>query len=82
MGISDEELSKKLNNILGLNETERILFYSQIIQNNYFNDSKTEIKISNGGFYNSDIVTENKSYVDKLTETYTECYKLSYEKKI
>lgn len=80
MGISDEELSKKLNNILGLNETERILFYSQIIQNNYFNDSKTEIKISNGGFYNSDIVTENKSYVDKLTETYTECYKLSYEK--
>ena len=56
MGISDEELSKKLNNILGLNETERILFYSQIIQNNYFNDSKTEIKISNGGFYNSDIV--------------------------
>ena len=80
MGISDEGLSKTLNNILGLNETERILFYSQIIQNNYFKDSDSEIKMSNGGFYNSDIVKENKSYVDKLTETYTECYKLSYKK--
>ena len=80
MGISDEGLSKTLNNILGLNETERILFYSQIIQNNYFKDSDSEIKMSNGGFYNSDIAKENKSYVDKLTETYTECYKLSYKK--
>ena len=80
MGISDEGLSKTLNNILGLNETERILFYSQIIQNNYFKNSDSEIKISNGGFYNSDIAKENKSYVEKLTETYTECYKLSYKK--
>ena len=80
MGISDEGLSNTLNNILGLNETERVLFYSQIIQNNYFKNSDSEIKISNGGFYNSDIAKENKSYVDKLTETYTECYKLSYIK--
>ena len=80
MGISDEGLSKTLNNILGLNGTERILFYSQIIQNNYFKNSECEIKISNGGFYNSDIAKENKSYVEKLTETYTECYKLSYKK--
>ena len=79
MGISDEELSKKLNEILGLNETERILFYSEIIQNNYFKDSDSEIKISNGGFYNSDIAKENKSYIDKLTQTYTESYKLSYK---
>ena len=80
MGISDEELAKTLDDILGLNETERILFYSQIIQNNYFKDSNSEIKISNGGFYNSDNVKEKKSFVDKLTETYTECYKLSYRK--
>ena len=52
MGISDKELSERLNNILGLNNDERILFYSKIFKNNNFENSDGEIKISNGAFYN------------------------------
>jgi len=63
MAISDKEQLDILNNILELNNDERIIFYSQIFQNNNFNNSKGEIKISNGAFYNSDKVEENKTYI-------------------
>ena len=56
-----------------------VIFYSQIFKNNNFNNSEGEIKISNGAFYNSDNVEENKTYINQITKTYTECYKLSYE---
>ena len=80
MAISDTELSELLNNILGLNKEELILFYSQIFKNNYFENSDGEIMISNGVFYNSDRVKENPSFVDQMSKTFTECYKLSYSK--
>ena len=80
MAISDKEQYNLLNKILGLNNEERILFYSQIFNNNYISNSRGEIKISNGAFYNSDIVKENSLFIDKMTKTYTECYKLSYKK--
>ena len=79
MAISDKEQLDILNNILELNNDERIIFYSQIFKNNNFNNSKGEIKISNGAFYNSDNVEENKTYIAQITKTYTECYKLSYQ---
>ena len=79
MAISDKEQLDILNNILKLNNDERIIFYSQIFKNNNFNNSEGEIKISNGAFYNSDNVEENKTYINQITKTYTECYKLSYE---
>ena len=78
--ISDKELSELLNNILGLNNDELILFYSQIFKNNNFKNSDGEIKISNGAFYNSDKVEENNLFIEEMTKTFTECYKLSYNK--
>ena len=80
MAISDKEQSELLNNILGSNNEERIKFYSKIINNNYFQNSDGEIKISNGAFYNSDIVEENRLFIEQMSKTYTECYKLSYNK--
>ena len=80
MAISDKDMLELLDDILGLNNDERILFYSQIFNNNYFKNSEGEIKISNGAFYNSDKVAENVSYIDQISKTYTECYKLSYKK--
>ena len=80
MAISDKEQSEILNNILGSNNEERIKFYSKIFNNNYFQSSGGEIKISNGAFYNSDIVEENQSFIEQMSKTYTECYKLSYNK--
>ena len=80
MGISDKEQLEILDNLLGLNHDERIIFYSQIFKNNYFNNSEGEIKINNGAFYNSDRVIENKQFIKQLNKTYTECYKLSYKK--
>ena len=80
MCISDNEESKKLNEILGLNHDERLIFYNQIFQNNYFSNSDGEIKINNGAFYNSDNVRENESFIKEFNKTYTECYKLSYKK--
>ena len=80
MAISDTELSELLNKILGLNNEELILFYSQIFKNNYFKNADGEIMISNGAFYNSDRVKENPSFVNQMTKTFTECYKLSYNK--
>ena len=80
MAISDKEQSELLNNILGLSNDERIKFYSKIINNNYFENFYGEIKISNGAFYNSDLVKENQSFIEQMTKTYTECYKLSYNK--
>ena len=62
MAISDKEQCELLNNILGTNNEERIQFYTKIINNNYFQNSNGEIKISNGAFYNSDIVKENQSF--------------------
>jgi hypothetical protein len=78
MAISDTEQLEILDNILGLNNDERIIFYSNMIDNNNFANSEGEIKINNGAFYNSDNVEENKTYVNQITKTYTECYKLSY----
>ena len=80
MAISDKEQSELLNNILGSNNEERIKFYSKIFNNNYFQNSDGEIKISNGAFYNSDIVKENQAFIEQMSKTYTECYKLSYNK--
>ena len=80
MSISDKEQSELLNNILGSNNDERIKFYSKIFNNNYFENSDGEIKISNGAFFNNDIVKENQSFIDQMSKTYTECYKLSYKK--
>ena len=40
MAISDTELSELLNKILGLNNEELILFYSQIFKNNYFKNER------------------------------------------
>ena len=80
MAISDKEQSEILNNILGSNNEERIKFYSKIFNNNYFQNSDGEIKISNGAFYNSDIVEENRLFIEQMSKTYTECYKLSYNK--
>lgn len=80
MAISDKEQLEILDNILGLNHDERIIFYSQIFKNNYFKNSEGEIKINNGAFYNSDRVIENKIFIEQLNKTYTECYKLSYKK--
>ena len=79
LAISDNNASKILNDILGLNHDERILFYDQILNNNYFKNSEGEIKISNSAFYNSDKAKENKSYIEQISKTYTECYKLSFE---
>ena len=80
MSISDEDESKKLNEILGLNHEERLNFYNQIFQNKYLKNKKGEIKISNGAFYNSDNIIENTNFVKQLTQTYTRCYKLIYKK--
>ena len=79
MSISDKEESEKLNEILELNHDERLIFYNQIFQNNYFSNSDGEVKISNGAFYNSDNVIENITFIEEFTKTYTECYKLSYK---
>ena len=80
MSISDNEESKKLNEILGLDNDERLIFYKQIFQNNYFSNSDGEIKINNGAFYNSDNAKENIAFINNINNTYTECYKLSYKK--
>ena len=80
MAISDKELSELLNNILGLSNDERIIFYTKIFNKNNFKNLDDEIKISNGAFYNSDRVTENISFIEQMSKTYTECYKLSYKK--
>ena len=63
MAISDKEQSKLLNNVIRLNNDERIVFYSKIFENNYFEKFEGEIKISNGAFYNSDIVKENPLFI-------------------
>jgi len=80
MSISDKELSELLNKVLGLNTEELILFYSQIFKNNYLKNADGEIMISNGAFYNSDRVKENPAFIEQMTKTFTECYKLSYNK--
>ena len=80
MSISDKEELEKLNEILELNHEERLTFYNQIFQNNYFSNSDGEVKISNGAFYNSDKVIEKSTFIKEFTKTYTECYKLSYKK--
>ena len=80
MSISDKEELEKLNEILELNHEERLTFYNQIFQNNYFSNSDGEVKISNGAFYNSDNVIEKSTFIKEFTKTYTECYKLSYKK--
>ena len=79
MAISDKEQLEILDNILGLNNDERIIFYSNMINNNNFANSEGEIKINNGAFYNIDNAEENKEYIEQITKTYTECYKLSYK---
>ena len=66
MSISDKEESKKLNEILELNHDERLIFYNQIFQNNYFSNSDGEVKISNGAFYNSDNVIENITFIEEF----------------
>ncbi len=80
MSISDKGELNKLNKILGLNHDERLLFYNQIFQNNYFSNSDGETKINNGAFYNSDNAKENETFIKEINKTYTECYKLSYKK--
>ena len=67
MAISDKEQLEILDNILGLNNDERIIFYSNMINNNNFANSEGEIKINNGAFYNSDNVEENKTYIEQIT---------------
>ena len=80
MSISDKGELNKLNEILGLNHDERLIFYEQIFQNNYFSNSDGETKISNGAFYNSDNAKENETFIKEINKTYIECYKLSYKK--
>ena len=70
MAISDKEQYNLLNTILGLNNEENILFYSQIFNNNYIYNSMEQIKISNGAFYNSDIVKENSLFIDSKSSAF------------
>ncbi|MCR5185479.1 MAG: hypothetical protein K6C32_05345 [Bacilli bacterium] len=76
--LKDEELINKTNNVLGLNNESRDAFYRKIVQNNHYANDNGTSQINNAAFFNKILRTYKQSYIDKLTNTYTEAFNLDF----
>ena len=75
--ISRDELKIRFNNLLGLNEEDRVAFYDKVMKANSFARDESTIQLKNAAFFN-DRFMYNQTFVDSLSNLYCEAYQLSF----
>lgn len=77
--VSNAPIKAQFNDLLGLNEEERIAFYQKMmLANSYAQDNNT-IQLKNSAFFSNDYVY-NPSYIAFLSKVYSEAYQLDFKK--
>lgn len=76
--VSRDDLKDRLNNLLGLDETNRVAFYEKIMKANSFVDENATTQIKNAAFFTNSL-DYSPSYVDYLTSLYCEAYQLDFK---
>lgn len=76
---SREDLSNRLNELLGLDAAERATFYEKIMKANSFADEDTTIQLKNAAFFD-DRYDHNIEFVNSLAKLYCEAYQLDFDK--
>lgn len=75
---SNTKTEGELNALLGLNATTRNNFYKKTCVANSYNISGFgNVEIHNGAFFTNEF-DYNQTYIDALTDMFTECYQLDY----
>lgn len=78
---SRDDLKIDLDNLLGLNETQRETFYTRTMYANSFAADQTTTQLKNAAFFNNRF-NYSRSYVNKLDYLYCDAYQLSFESDI
>ena len=78
---SQDDVTLKFNNLLGLNREERISFYEKVLKaNNYARENSTT-QLKNAAFFNNKF-DYNQTYIDILTKLYCEAFQLNVKNDI
>lgn len=76
---SREDLSNRLNELLGLDAAGRATFYEKIMKANSFADEDTTIQLKNAAFFDNEY-DYNQIFVNSLAKLYCEAYQLDFDK--
>ena len=74
---SRDDLSTRLNALLGLDEDSRASFYRKIMKANSFANEENTTQLKNAAFFNASY-NPNTGFVNKLSQLYCEAYQLSF----
>ena len=74
---SREDLTTRINNLLGLDEESRVSFYKKIMRANSFASEENTTQLKNAAFFNASY-NPNINFVNKLAQLYCEAYQLSF----
>ena len=74
---SREQLTLKLNNLLGLDEAARESFYKKVMKANSFASETDTTQLKNAAFFNSSY-HYSEDFVNALTKLYCEAYQLDF----
>ncbi|MCQ2776119.1 MAG: serpin family protein [Bacilli bacterium] len=72
-------LNEEFDDLLGLNTNERIIGYKTLFENNYYKTKDNGVTMLHNAAFFSNKYSPNKTYLDKITETYTEAYSLDLQ---
>ena len=75
---SRSDLTADLNELLGLNEANRQVFYEKIMKANSFASEESTTQLKNAAFFNNSF-KYNPAYVDILTSLYCQAFELSFK---
>ena len=76
---SREDLSNRLNELLGLDAAGRATFYEKIMKANSFADEDTTIQLKNAAFFDNEY-DYSQTFVNSLAKLYCEAYQLDFDK--
>ena len=76
---SREDLSNRLNELLGLDAAGRAAFYEKIMKGNSFAEENSTIQLKNAAFFDNKY-DYSQTFVNSLAKLYCEAYQLDFEK--
>ena len=74
---SRDDLTTRINDLLGLDEVSRVSFYKKIMRANSFASEENTTQLKNAAFFNA-TYKPNSAFVANLTKLYCEAYQLSF----
>ena len=75
---SRDDLSEKLDNLLGLENESRVFLYSKMMGANSFACASSTIQLRNVAFFNNRF-SPSRDYVDYLTSLYCQAYSMDFK---